>query len=139
MRKSRLNLFKSTSLLISVFGILMLISIIFVAGYVGFSMFSNSITNEISSGTQYDELASLQSEYDDLEANFTAVKSMYQGNATLMNKYDQSLLELTRARTAIENAQSALDSGKPSSEVDSRIDFAREELKVAHEAYNSLL
>ena len=95
----------------------MIISIIIVAGYVGFSMFSNSITNEISSGSQYDELASLKSEYDDLESNFTAIKSQYSGNTILVNKYDQALLELTRARTAIESAQSALDSDKSSSEL----------------------
>ena len=52
MRKSRLNLFKSTSMLISVVGIIMIISTIVVVAYVGFSMVSSGITNEISSGNQ---------------------------------------------------------------------------------------
>ena len=54
MRKSRLSLFKSTSMLISVVGIIMIISTIIVVAYVGYSMVSSDITNEISSGTQYD-------------------------------------------------------------------------------------
>ena len=44
MRKSRLNLFKSTSMLISVVGIIMIISTIVVVAYVGFSMVSSGIT-----------------------------------------------------------------------------------------------
>ena len=60
MRKSRLSLFKSTSMMISVVGIIMIISTIIVVAYVGYSMVSSSITNEISSGTQYDELAELK-------------------------------------------------------------------------------
>ena len=61
MRKSRLSLFKSTSMLISVVGIIMIISTIIVVAYVGYSVVSTGITNEISSGTQYDELAELSS------------------------------------------------------------------------------
>ena len=41
-------------------------------------------------------------------------------------------------KTAIENVKSALDAGKPSNEVDSRIEFAKEKLKAAGEAYNTL-
>mgnify|MGYP006314572227 CR=1 FL=1 len=47
-------------------------------------------------------------------------------------------LELTRAGSAIENVQSALDAGKPSNDVDSRIVFAKEKLESAQNAYNSL-
>ena len=111
MRKSRLNLFKSTSMLISVVGIIMIISTIVVVAYVGFSMVSSGITNEISSGNQYDELAELKSD---------------------------ARLELTKADSAIQNVQSALDSGKSTNEVDSRIDFAKEKLQNATVAYNNL-
>ena len=66
MRKSRLNLFKSTSMLISVIGIIMIIATIIVVAYVGFSVVNESITDEISSGNQYDDLAKLRSQYGDL-------------------------------------------------------------------------
>ena len=47
-------------------------------------------------------------------------------------------LELTRADSAIKNVESALDADKPSNEVDSRIDFAKEKLDKANDAFNSL-
>ena len=139
MRKSRLGLFKSTSMLISVVGIIMIVSTIIVVAYVGYSMVSSGITNEISSGTQYDELAELKASYDNLSVKFDTVKSTYYaGGANDVKVYNDAKLELTRANLAIENVQSALDAGKPSNEVDSRIDFAKQKLSEANEAYNSL-
>lgn len=139
MRKSRLSLFKSTSMLISVLGIIMIISTIIVVAYVGYSMISSGITNEISSGTQYDELAELKASYDNLSVKFDNLKSTYYaGGADDVKVFNDAKLELTRANSAIENVQSALDAGKPSNEVDSRIEFAKEKLDVANKAYNNL-
>ena len=139
MRKSRLSLFKSTSMLISVVGIIMIIATIVVVAYVGYSMVSSGITNEISSGTQYDELAGLKASYNNLSVKFDSVKSTYYaGGADDIQVYNDAKLELARASSAIENVQSALDADKPSNEVDSRIDFAKEKLKAANSAYNNL-
>ncbi|WP_297826929.1 hypothetical protein [uncultured Methanobrevibacter sp.] len=139
MRKSRLSLFKSTSMLISVVGIIMIVSTIIVVAYVGYSMVSEGITDEISSGTQYDELAELKSSYSDLAVKFDSVKATYYaGSNDDIQTYNDARIELTRADSAIENVQSALDAGKPSNEVDSRIDFAKQKLNDANEAYNNL-
>ncbi len=139
MRKSRLNLFKSTSMLISVVGIIMVIATIIVVGYVGFSVVNESITDEISSGNQYDDLAELRSQYNDLDQKFNSVKStFYSGGDNSIQKYNDAKLELSRAGSAIDNVQSALDSNKPSNEVDSRIEFAKEKLQVARQAYENL-
>lgn len=139
MRKSRLNLFKSTSMLISVVGIIMIISTIVVVAYVGFSIVSSGITNEISSGNQYDELAELKSSYS-VWITIWWCKSLYydNGDTAQVQKYNDARLELTKADSAIQNVQSALDSGKSSNEVDSRIDFAKEKLQNATVAYNNL-
>ena len=139
MRKFRLNLFKSTSMLISVVGIIMIIATIIVVAYVGFSIVNESITDEISSGNQYDDLATLKSQYGDLESKFDSVKSTYySGTQDDIQKYNDARLELSRASSAIDNVQSALDSNKPSNEVDSRIEFAKEKLASARQAYENL-
>ena len=139
MRKSRLSLFKSTSMMISVVGIIMIISTIIVVAYVGYSVVSNGITNEISSGTQYDELAELRSSYNNLSVKFDSIKATYYaGGPDDVKVYNDAKIELSRADSAIQNVQSALDAGKPSNEVDSRIDFAKEKLKTANQAYNEL-
>lgn len=117
----------------------MIIATVIVVAYVGYSVVSTGITNEISSGTQYDELAQLQSEYNNLSAKFDSIKATYYaGGADDVKIYNDAKLELTRANSAIENVQSALDADKPSNEVDSRIDFAKEKLKTANKAYNDL-
>ena len=139
MRKSRLSLFKSTSMLISVVGIIMIVSTIIVVAYVGYSIVSEGITEEISSGTQYDELAQLKSSYADLALKYDSIKSSYYaGGQDQIQIYNDARIELTRADSAIQNVQSALDAGKPSNEVDSRIDFAKQKLDVANQAYNNL-
>jgi len=139
MRKSRLSIFKSTSMMISVVGIIMIIATILVVAYVSYSIVSSGITNEISSGTQYDELAEPQASYDNLSVKFDSVKATYYaGGADDVQVYNDAKLELARADSAIQNVKSALDAGKPSNEVYSRIEFAKEELKTASDAYNSL-
>ena len=139
MRKSRLSLFKSTSMLISVLGIIMIISTIIVVAYVGYSVVSSDITNEISSGTQYDELAELKATYSNLSVMFDNVKpTYYAGDTNDIKVYNDAKLELTRADSAIQNVQSALDASKPSNEVDSRIEFAKDKLATANKAYNNL-
>ncbi|AMD16953.1 hypothetical protein TL18_02290 [Methanobrevibacter sp. YE315] len=139
MRKSRLSLFKSTSMMISVVGIIMIIATIIVIAYLGYSMVSSGITDEISSGTQYDELAELKAEYSNLSVKFDSIKSTYYaGGPDEVKVYNDAKLELTRANSAIENVQSALDAGKPSNDVDSRILFAKERLEAANNAYNNL-
>jgi len=126
-------------MLISVVGIIMIVSTIIVVAYVGYSMVSEGITDEISSGTQYDELAELKSSYSDLAVKFDSVKATYYaGSNDDIQTYNDARIELTRADSAIENVQSALDAGKPSNEVDSRIDFAKQKLNDANEAYNNL-
>ena len=139
MRKSRLSLFKSTSMLISVVGIVMIIATIIVVAYVGFSVVNESITDEISSGNQYDDLADLKSQYGDLQSKFESVKSTYYaGGQDDIQKYNDAKLELSRASSAIDNVQSALDANKPSNEVDSRIEFAKEKLAAARQAFDNL-
>ena len=120
MKKSRLNLFRSTSMLISIV--------------------SSGLTNDISSGNQYDDLALLESQFNNLSLKFDDIKSKYYSDkdAASMDQYNTAKLELTRTQTAIDNVKSALDSGKPSNEVDSRLDFAQKQLQKATEAYESL-
>lgn len=140
MRKSRLNLFKSTSMLISVLGVIMIIATVAAIAYVGFSLVSSSLTGGISSGTQYDQLAELKSNCSDLEAlyNDTGNKIYAMDNITLEREFVNAQVELVRVQNDISDVESALSMGKPASEVDERLQQAKDDLKIAQEAYNSL-
>lgn len=127
-------------MLISVLGVLMIVSTIIVAAYIGFSVLSTGITSEVSSGSQYDELANLKSNYTDLEAKFNATKpDIFAGSdKTKEQQYIDAELELLRANSAISDVESALKAGKSASDVDARIKIAKEKLSIATQAYNNL-
>lgn len=140
MKKSRLNLFKSTSMLISVLGVIMIVATIIVAAYIGFSSVSSNLTGGISSGTQYDQLAALKSNYSDLESQFNSTKQEVYStdNSTHQQKYVDAQVYLIRASNALNDVDSALSMDKSSTEVDERLDNAQTALNTAHEAYNNL-
>ena len=140
MKKSRLGLFKSTSMLISVLGVIMIIATVAAVAYVGFSVVSSSLTGGISSGTQYDQLAELKSNYTALEVQFndTGNKIYAMDNITLEREYVNAQVELARAKNDLSDVESALSMSKPASEVDKRLQQTRDDLKIAQEAYNTL-
>ena len=140
MRKSRLNLFKSTSMLISVLGVIMIIATVAAVAYVGFSVVSSSLTGGISSGTQYDQLAELKNNYSSLEVQFneTGNKIYMMDNITLEREFVNAQVELVRVKNDISDVESALSMGKQASEVDKRLQLTKDDLKIAQEAYNSL-
>lgn len=118
----------------------MIFSTIIVAAYIGFSVLSLGITSEVSSGSQYDELAALKSNYSDLEAKFNITKPdiFAESDKAKEKQYINAELELLRAGSAIGDVESALKSGKTASEVDGRIKIAKKKLTIAAQAYNSL-
>lgn len=140
MKKSRLNLFKSTSMLISVLGILLIVSTVIISAYIGINIISSGISSEISSGDQYDELTTLKSNYSHLESSFNSKKSSVNlsSNETLEKKYIDVELELLRAKSAIDDAESALKAKKSPSEIDNRLKIAEEKIEAGRVAYNNL-
>ncbi|WP_295617158.1 hypothetical protein [uncultured Methanobrevibacter sp.] len=140
MRKSRLGLFKSTSMLISVLGVIMIVATVAAIAYIGFSLVSSNLTGGISSGTQYDQLAELKSNCTNLEVQFndTGNKIYAMDNITLEREFVNAKVELVRVQNDLSDVESALSMGKPAPEVDKRLKQTREDLKIAQEAYNTL-
>ena len=106
----------------------------------GFSVVSSSLTGGISSGTQYDQLAELKTNFSNLEVQYneTGNKIYMMNNITLEREYVNAQVELVRVKNDISDVESALSMGKPASEVDKRLQLAKDDLKIAQEAYNSL-
>jgi flagellar basal body-associated protein FliL len=127
-------------MLISVLGVIMIVATVAAIAYVGFSVVSSSLTGGISSGTQYDQLAELKNNYSNLEVQYneTGNKIYMMNNITLEREYVNAQVELVRVKNDISDVESALSMGKPASEVDKRLQLAKDDLKIAQEAYNSL-
>lgn len=105
-----------------------------------FSEISSEITSGVSSGSQYEELASLKANYTELETKFnnTRQEIYSSSNEAKEDAFTSAQLELVRANSAIEDVESALKSGKPSEEIDKRIKTAEKKLNIANQAYNNL-
>ena len=127
-------------MLISVLGVIMIVATIAAVAYVGFSIVSSNLTGGISSGTQYDQLAELKSNLSNLEVQFndTGTKIYMMDNITLEREFVNAKVELVRVQNDVSDVESALSMSKPASEVDERLKQAKEDLKIAQEAYNSL-
>ncbi len=140
MRRSRLNLFKATSMTISILGIIMVLITIGIGGYLVFQALSSTISTDVGSGSAYDKLAALKSDYNNLNNQFAETKmhisNMNNVNATMA--YDKAELELIRAQSDISDVESAINSKKSSEEVNNRIKLAQDQLGVATQALRDL-
>ena len=118
----------------------MIVATVAAIAYIGFSLVSSNLTGGISSGTQYDQLAELKSNCTNLEVQFndTGNKIYAMDNITLEREFVNAKVELVRVQNDLSDVESALSMGKPAPEVDKRLKQAREDLKIAQEAYNTL-
>ncbi|MCG2829268.1 hypothetical protein [Methanothermobacter sp. K4] len=140
MKRSRINLFKVTSMTISILGVLLIAGTILIFAYIGVDAVSDAISGSVEKGAEYDELAKLQSDYSSLKVQYDSVKKeVYQrNNDNLTKTYLNAEIELVKAKSAIDDVKSALETNKPKSEVDERIKTARYQLQVASQALNDL-
>jgi cell division protein FtsB len=140
MKKSRLNLFKVTSMSISVLGILMIIATIILFAYIGISSLTSSISSNVGSGSAYDQLSVLKNNYNSLEAQYNTLKISVDdsNNKDIKTAYSNAELELVKAKSAIADVDSALSSGKSNDEVQKRITAAQAQLDQARASLSSV-
>ncbi len=140
MRRSRLNLFKATSMTISLLGIIMVLITIGIGGYLIFQSLSSTISTDVGSGSSYDKIATLKADYNSLNSQFAQTKLSIekQNNKNATAAYDKAELELIRAQSDITDAESAIAAKKSSEEVQKRIELAQKQLVVASQALKDL-
>ncbi len=140
MRRSRLRLFKITSMSISALGILMIIATVLIFIYVGVDKISSTLSLNVEKSSAYDELAQLKREYSSLELGYDSVKIEInnRGDEKLKEEYIEAEMKLIEAKSAIDDVESALSTDKPISEVKNRINIAMSKLQEAKDSLNNL-
>lgn len=140
MKRSRLNLFKATSMSISVLGIILIIATIVLFAYIGISAITSSITTDVGSGSAYDQLAVLKSDYNSLNDQFTSVQQSVDSsnNKNAKTAFINAKLELVKANSDINDVESALSAGKSKAEVAQRINTAQSQLNTAKSSLASV-
>ncbi len=140
MKRSRLNLFKATSMSISVLGILLIIATLVLFAYIGISAITSSITTNVGSGSAYDQLAVLKSDYNSLNDQFTSTQTTVDSsnNKNAKTAFINAKLELVKANSDIADVESALSAGKSKDEVTQRINTAQAQLNTAKSSLSSV-
>lgn len=140
MKRSRLNLFKATSMSISVLGIILIIATLVLFAYIGISSITSSITTDVGSGSAYDQLAVLKSDYNALNDQFTSVQQTVDNsnNKNAKTAFINAKLELVKANSDINDVESALSAGKSKDEVTQRINTAQSQLNTARSSLASV-
>lgn len=140
MKRSRLNLFKATSMSISVLGIILIIATLVLFAYIGISSITSSITTDVGSGSAYDQLAVLKSDYNTLNDQFTSVQQTVDSsnNKNAKSAFISAKLELVKANSDINDVESALSAGKSKDEVTQRINTAQSQLNTARSSLASV-
>ncbi|WP_414468281.1 hypothetical protein [Methanobacterium sp. ACI-7] len=140
MKRSRLNLFKATSMTISILGIIMILATVGVFAYIGVQGLSSKVSSNVDSGAAYDQLAALKSEYSTLSGQFETVKKQVtkSGNQKVKKEFYDAQIELVKANSAVGDVESALSSNLPVEEVNRRISTATNQLQIAKTRLNTV-
>ena len=109
--------------------------------YLGYmeSQFS-SVNKNVGTSTNYDQLNTITLSYDALQNQYQYLgTSVYSSkNIALKSAYSNAQLQLENTNTTISNANSALSTGQPSSEVNKRINVAQAQLLIAQKSLNNV-
>jgi len=140
MKRSRLNVFKATSMTISVLGVLMIVATVAILAYIGFQSLSSLISSDASKGSANTELAALKTEAATLNGQYDTLKIQIDNtnNKKLKTAYVNAELEMVKAQSDISDVESALVTNKPNDEVQKRLEIAKVQLQKAKVSYNNL-
>lgn len=125
---------------ISLLGMILIIATIGVFTYIAVQGLYSKVSSNVDSGSAYDQLAALKSEYSSLSNQFDVVKRKVNSYGTKKTKNDlyNTQIELVKANSAIGDVESALSSNLPADDVNNRISIAANQLQTAKNSLNSV-
>ena len=118
----------------------MIVATVAVFAYIGISGVSSKVTSNVDTGSTYDQLASLKSEYSSLNNQFTAVKpqASKSTNSKIKNDTVDAELQLVEAQSAITDVESALSTNQPQDIIKTRLNAAITQLQEAEKSVNTV-
>jgi predicted PurR-regulated permease PerM len=140
MKRSRLKLFKTTSLTISLIGVILILITIGVIAYIGVSSVTNSVSTSVSSGAEYDQLNQLKSQYNNVSETYMSISNQItqSKDKNLKTTYNNGKLKLSEANTTINSIEKDIHNGKSEDVIKSKVDSVNEDLKFVKETYSNL-
>jgi len=125
---------------ISVLGVVMIIVTVGILAYIGFLSLSSFISYDASSGSSYDQLSALKTDYTALKGQYDTIKIDVDksNNKDLKTAYVNAELELIKAQSAITDVESAMSANEPPQEIQNRISAAQAQMQKAKASLSSL-
>ena len=140
MKKSRLKLFKTTSLTISLLGIILILLTVGVIGYVAVAGLTDSVSSTVNSGSAYDQLDQVKAQYNDINKKYTdldkklgtspdpSVKTTFNTGKVILNEVGESLSSI----------QNDISNGKSESYIQTKLNHTNSKLGDANDIYNQI-
>lgn len=140
MKRSRLKLFKTTSLTISVIGVILILLTVGVGGYLIVSGVTNTVSTTVSSGSAYDQLDQLKSDYGNISIKYDDLNKKLGTNPdpVVKTNFNNGRLKLSEINQTLSSIQSDISNGKPESDINSKMDKVKNELKEVKDLYGQL-
>jgi uncharacterized protein (UPF0333 family) len=141
MKKSRLKLFKTTSLTISLIGVILILLTIGVIGYVAVSGLSSSVSTTVSSGSAYDQLDQVKTQYDDINNKYIELDKKLGTNPdpAVKTTFNTGKVKLSEISQSLSIIQSDIKNGKPDKEVQEKLNQTRDKIQEVNDIYTQIV
>ena len=140
MKKSRLKLFKTTSLTISLLGVLLILLTVVVVAYVAVSFVSDTVSTTVSSGSSYDQLDQVKAQYNEVNNKYTELNKKLgtSPDPSVKTTFNTGKIKLSEAEQLLSSNQNDIGNGKPESEIQSKINQTKNKIGEANDIYNQI-
>lgn len=141
MKRSRLKLFKTTSLTISLLGVILILLTVGVIAYIAVSGFTNSVSSTVSSGSSYDQLDQLKSEYHNVSVKYGELNQKLgtSPDSAVKTQYNNGKIKLSEVNGSLASIQNDINNGKTEGEIQNKMNQTRSDLKEVEDIYNQLI
>ncbi len=140
MKKSRLKLFKTTSLTISLIGVLLILLTIGVIGYIAVSGLSNSVSTTVSSGSAYDQLDQVKTQYDEINKKYTDLNKKLgtDPDPSIKTNFNIGKVKLSECNQMLTSIQNDINNGKSEEDIQNKLNQTKNLIKEANDIYSQI-
>ncbi|RAP53212.1 MAG: hypothetical protein BZ138_01610 [Methanosphaera sp. rholeuAM270] len=140
MKKSRLKLFKTTSLTISLLGVILILLTVGVIGYVLVSGLSDTVSTTVSSGSSYDQLDQVKAQYNDINNKYTQLGKKLGTNPdpTVKTTYNTGKVKLDEISQDLSSIQNDISNGKTEADIQKKLNQTKTKIGEVNDIYNQI-
>lgn len=140
MKRSRLKLFKTTSLTISIIGVLLILLTVGLIGYVAVSGLSNSVSTTVSSGSSYDQLDQVKTQYEEINNKYENLNKKLGTNPdpNIKTTFNTGKVKLSEISQSISSIQNDINNGKSEEDIQKNLNQTRNKIKEVNDIYNQI-